>query len=471
MMIREKISSDFTSENVIKNINIIKTYFEKRNATCSMSEKDIYQFIYKDRLKNQEKNIICDINLKEEKAKIKISSDIQEDDSVYEMDDLMNYLYADLMKILFGGENRYVVRVYGSYYLAEPLDFCDTFNWKNNINLIAYKVEGRDTVYNVDSITVCPKEQMLYCDVEVYAFNLSAARSMAYNLFLEFTTLLSVLIDIGIKPFSTKENLLLMDRRISSNVYNFAGTVASNGFDDEELGIFVFDNMNGLIAISDSGQMITNNYLSMSANGVVVTQSSDNIVLEEKFKNRVLKKIKKKYEIKAMNDEITSYNSYPEIVSEHCSFYRKVVSFEKEHEREYKNFYNACKLYNYAHCIGDENPTVMISYLVASVEALAKTENNDDYQKQCCSDMDRFVSFCKKYYLNENFDEKFLKYLYGKIRSGHFHSGVFSFLEYDCNLDLSFESEFFELEDIFMQARSKLRKVVLAWIRKNILNQ
>ena len=125
-MIREKTSSDFTSENVIKNISVIKTYFEKRNATCSMSEKDVYQFIYKDMLKNQEKNIICEINLKAEKAKIKISSDIQEDDSVYEMDDLMNYLYADLMKILFGGENRYVVRVYGSYFLVEPLDLCDT---------------------------------------------------------------------------------------------------------------------------------------------------------------------------------------------------------------------------------------------------------------------------------------------------------------------------------------------------------
>ncbi|MDE6844698.1 MAG: hypothetical protein K2J99_02885, partial [Lachnospiraceae bacterium] len=465
-MIREKTSCDFTSENVIKNICIIKGYFEKRNAICSMSEESIYQFIYKDKIRNKEKNIFCSINLKEVKAKIKISRDIQEEDSIYEIDDLIDYLYADLMKILFGGENRYVVRIYGSYYLAKPLDLHDTFNWKNNINLISYEVEDRDTVYNVDSITACPKEQIFYCDIEVYAFNLSAARSMAYNLFLEFTTLLSVLLDIGFKPFTTRENLLLFDQKIDGNMYNFWGTVASNGFDDQELGIFVFDNMNGLIAISDSGKMVLNHYLNINANGVTVTQSSNNVVLENIFKNRTFSKIKKKRKCELISDEIVFYNSCPEIVSEHCSFYRKIISFEKDHEKEYKNFYNACKLYNYAHCIGNENPTVMVSYLVASVETLSKTEISDDYQKQCCSDMDRFVSFCRKYY-NEDFDEKFMKYLYGKIRSGHFHSGVFSFFEYNCNLDLSFESEFFKFQDIYIQAKLKLRKVILMWIRKN----
>jgi len=470
-MIREKISYDFTSENVVKNISVVKAYFEKRNAICSTSEKDIYSFIYTDKIRDKEKKVICTINLKDERAEIKISSEIQEDDSAYEMDDLINYLYADLMKILFGGENRYVVRVYGSYYLAKPLDLNDTFHWKNNVNLISYKVEGRDSVYNVDDITVCMKEQMLYCDIEVSAFSLSAARSMAYNLFLEFTALLSVLLDIGIKPFTTKENLLLMDRRTGWNSYYFAGTVASNGFDDQELGIFVFDNMNGLVAINDMGEMVLNHYFSISSGNTVLTQSSDNIVLEEKFKNRSFHKIKKKYECSPIKDDITLYNSCPEIVSEHCSFYRKTTTFEKEHEREYACFYNACRLYNYAHYIGTENPTAMISYFVASVEALAKAEGDEEYQKRCSSDMERYVAFCKKYSDEEVFDEKFMKYLYGKIRSGHFHSGTFSFFEYDCNLDLSFESDFFQARGIFLRARAELRKVIIMWIRKNVLGQ
>lgn len=468
-MIREKISDDFTSKNVIQNIDVIKGYFEKKKAICSVDEELIYEYLYKDKVRNNEKIISCSFNLKEEKAQIKLTIDIIEEDSIYEIDGLLDRIFADIMKILFGGENRYVIRVYGRYYHGKTIDFNDTFKWKNSVNLISHIIPDRDTVYNVDGLTVCPKEQVIYCDIEVKAFNLSAARSMAYNLFLEFTSQLAVLLDLGIEPYTTKENILLIDQEIDYNSYRFLGTVGSNGIDDTELNVFVFDNMNGLIAIKENGEMVLNNYLNISANNVVVTQTSYNEALENIFKDREFNKKKKKYKCEPINEEIVFSNFYPEIVSEHCSFFRKVVDFEKENDKKYNCFYNACKLYNNAHCLGAYNPTSMIAYFVASIEALSKSENSDDYLKEANSDMDKYIKFCKKYYLDGDYDEKFVKYIYGKIRSGHFHSGESSFYEYDCNFDLSFNSDFFQMRDIFLKARIVLRKVFINWIRLNIL--
>ena len=470
-MIKEKISDDFTSKNIIQNIDVIKGYFEKKNAICSADEELIYKYLYKDKVRDKEKEISCSFNLKDEKAQIKLTIDIIEEDSVYEIDGLLDRIFADIMKILFGGENRFVIRVYGRYYHGKDLNFNDTFKWKNNLNLISYVLPDRDTVYNVDRLTVCPKEQVMYCDIEVSAYNLSAARSMAYNLFLEFTTLLSMLLDLGIEPYITKENILLLDQKIGYNMYNFTGTVGSNGIDDTELNLFVFDNMNGLIAINENGEMVLNNYLNISANNVVITQTSYNEALEKIFKDRKFNKKKKKYKCKPISEEIVFYNSYPEIVSEHCSFFRKVVAFEKEYDKKYSCFYNACKLYNNAHCIGADNPTAMISYFVASIEALSKSENSETYIREVNSDMDKYVRFCKKYYSSDDFDEKFIKYIYGKIRSGHFHSGESSFYEYDCNYDLSLNSDFFQMREILLRARSVQRKVIINWIKINILER
>ena len=79
---------------------------------------------------------------------------MNEENSVYEVDDLLNGVFADLMRVLFGGKNRYVIRVYGRYFLNKSLNINDTFNWKNNINLVSLNTPNRDSVYNVDGITV-----------------------------------------------------------------------------------------------------------------------------------------------------------------------------------------------------------------------------------------------------------------------------------------------------------------------------
>ena len=471
-MVREKISRDFKSENVRQNLEAIKGYFEKNGATCYAKDALSYQYTYISKYHNKDFNILCCFDIRDENAEIKISADINEEDSIYEIDNLLDNLFADLMRILFGGKTKYVIRVYGKYYLRKALELNETFNWKNRINLISYEIPGRYQVYDIDKITSCPKEHVLYCDIEVSAYNLSSARSMAYNLFLEFTSLLSVLLDLGIEPFTTRENVLLLDYPIEGNLCNFNGSIGSNGIYDDELDILVFDNMNGLVAIDESGKMKLSTYINVGYSGNVVTQSSYNEVLENIFKDRDIKSYKKQYKKGKISKEITFYNSQLELVSEHSSFFRKIFRFENENSKEYMYFLNACQMYNFAHCACFMYPTAMISYFIASIEALSKTETTKVNLSESKSDMDRFVCFCKKYYtLIDNFDEKFYRYIYGKIRSGHFHSGESQFFEYNCNFDLSFEGDFFKMRDIYLRIRSELREIMINWINANIFNQ
>lgn len=242
-MIREKENSNLLSANIKKNLNVIKAYFEKKNAICQNIEENIYEYTYEDKFRSTDIEIACYFNLKGEKALIKISSDFKEDESIYEVENLFNRIFSELFQILLAGDEKYVVRIYGSYFLEKPIQFHNTFKWKNNLNLCAHIVQGRERTYNVEQLTVCPKEQILYCDIEVNAYNLSAARSMAYNLFLEFTTLLSVLLDIGIQPFTSKENIVLFDVCEENNLFKFYEMPGSGGIYDTQLDITVHCDM------------------------------------------------------------------------------------------------------------------------------------------------------------------------------------------------------------------------------------
>ena len=470
-MVREKENNNLMSANIKKNLNVIKAYFEKKNAICQNIEENIYEYTYEDKFRSTDIKIACYFNLKKEKALIRISSSFKEDESIYEIENLFNRIFSELFQILLEGDEKYVVRIYGSYFLEKPIQFHNSFKWKNNLNLCTHMIQGRECTYNVERLTVCPKEQILYCDIEVNAYNLSAARSMAYNLFLEFTTLLSVLLDVGIQPFTSKENIVLIDVCEGSNSFKFYEMPGSGGIYDTQLDIFIFDNMNGVIGIKDLGELVANEYTYISTNDIVLTKSFYNEILDQKFKKNNLQKIKNVCRKGEIDESISFYNTNLELISEHIGFYRKVIRYECEHKKEYAYFYNACKLYNAAHCMNTQSATVMLSYLVASIETLAKVENNEEYTKNK-SDMEKFLVFCEKYYEDEceSFDKDFVKYLYGNIRSGHFHAGEFSFMEYECNFDLSMDSDFFGMQDIFIRARILLRRIFIKWIKKNILS-
>jgi len=343
------------------------------------------------------------------------------------------------------------------------------------VNISSLKLPDREKVYNVEELTVCPKEQLLFFDIEVQAYDVSAGRSLAYNAFLEFVSFLAVLLDIGFKPFQTEENLLLLDQHVYADNYKFYSTVGSKGFDDTELNILVYDNLNGLIAVDANGQLIKNEYISItvpeSSNGIsVVTRAKYNEKLENIFKKRAIEDVKKSYPSQKIDKELCFYNSSPSILTSHIKFFRKIKVFEANEKEKYLYFLHACKMYNLALTVCSNEPTMLIAYLISSLDILSKTEKSCEYLKEGKSDMDKFLLFSKQYWDDKDFDKKFFQYLYGNIRSGHFHSGEFKFFEYNLTLSQSFNMSFFEIQqEYYIRAKKEIRKIFINWIEKNVL--
>lgn len=472
-MIKEKTFDKYRREIILEHIDEIKCYYETKKAKCYSGKRDEYEFSYS--LVWREKLLsiqaIFDLTLDDAKITIRVVG-IEKEDSIYEIDEIFDNCFSEIFSILLKGKDKYVVRIYGRYYAEHPFEWNDYFNWKNAVRLFAYEIKGRHEVFNVETITACPKEQLMYCDIEVYSYNLSAARTIAYNLFLEFCVELSVLLDIGIEPYNTRENIVLVDipNDVGNGSYTLYETIVSSGFDDTELNLFVFDNMNGLVAVDDENRMILNDYNFLGSENGFITSSSYNKVLDDIFRKREIDKSKSvSIKNERINKEISYYNMNHELVSEHFSFFRKIKKFEEQHKEKFVYFLNACKLYNHAHCYCALSPTSMISYFISAIETLSKTEKTESYMKECSSDMDKFINFCKKYSVKKEFDVNFFKYIYGKIRSGHFHAGETQFFEYDCNLDLAFCGDFFEKEKIYIRTREELRYIFIEWIEKNIL--
>ena len=106
---------------------------------------------------------------------------------------------------------------------------------------------------------------------------------------------LSVLLEIGIEPYNTRENIVLADipNDVGNGSYTLYGTVVSSGFDDTELNLFVFDNMNGLVAVDDENRMILNDYNFLGAENGFITSSSYNKELDDIFRKREIDKSKR----------------------------------------------------------------------------------------------------------------------------------------------------------------------------------
>ena len=67
--------------------------------------------------------------------------------------------------------------------------------------------------------------------------------------------------DIGIDEFQSEQVFLLMDERIYEDNFTFLSTTMNKGFYDNELDLFVFDNLNGIVAVDVHGKMVFNSYL------------------------------------------------------------------------------------------------------------------------------------------------------------------------------------------------------------------
>ena len=137
-------------------------------------------------------------------------------------------------------------------------------------------------------------------------------------------------------------------------------------------------------------------------------------------------------------------------------FHGTAVNNSGLEDKKKKYFRNSSRLYNISTLIGVNISSLQIALLVASVESLAKAEglNYSDFVKEYCQSADK-----------NDVDEMY------EIRSKLFHSGEFSFFEFDISMNPYLNPIFEHLSEKYTEYRKIIRKTIINWIVRNVMNQ
>lgn len=100
--------------------------------------------------------------------------------------------------------------------------------------------------------------------------------------------------------------------------------------------------------------------------------------------------------------------------------------------------------------------SLQIALLVASVESLAKTEGTSFSQF-----VQKYCETAKKCDIDDMYE----------IRSKLFHSGEFSFLEFEISMNPYLNPVYEYLSDMYDEYRKIVRKALISWIKHNILTK
>ena len=79
---------------------------------------------------------------------------------------------------------------------------------------------------------------------------------------------------------------------------------------------------------------------------------------------------------KEIDAEIHYSNQPIKIPRQIRNYFRGIDKYKKQDSEKYKYFRNACRLYNKSKVLGTDDASIEISFMVASIEALSKTEGD-----------------------------------------------------------------------------------------------
>lgn len=118
-------------------------------------------------------------------------------------------------------------------------------------------------------------------------------------------------------------------------------------------------------------------------------------------------------------------------------------------------FDSCARLYQVALNAGRQYPTVNLAYKIAAVEAIANAN----------AEGTSFSDFMRKHAnLSSDYDD-FLQFLYGNVRSGHFHSGAFPLGDFlGARFDFLMDSDALTQHHVQFQGHRLLRRVIANWI-------
>lgn len=438
----------------------------KESLFTSHSEfgsNSIYTFRYKDKIKDQ----IHDINLE---VVIAVSKDkqtlhkivVSSLDNTLNSYDLEFYYYSQIYEKVTKqdynkSKKKYTIRVYKCIQHDTGFNGEYIINWKSKVRFKPLLNEPQKN-YIADRI--------ITFDIEIEAVTFSQARSKALNLIKDFTAFLSVLIDTGFSEFESVFSHFVT-RVDAQLIHNFQ----RKSFIDPELSLIILDNMNGIHHYEDYQEIQPLTYYSLSSLDLDTLQTETTVMqnnekltsikLERTFKNFKIEKSKHLQNDYAEEiDMLGLYTTELKIPRHIRKYFKAILEIEQIEPSKYNYFRNCCRLYNISQTSGANEPTLMLSYMVSAVDTLAKASNNKL----------SFSGFMKTY-LGEDYDKEFCDFLFGHIRSGHFHSGEFYFGEYNTNLDITFDSTFKRMQELYLKAKHILRKVIVMWIKKELLKE
>lgn len=119
-------------------------------------------------------------------------------------------------------------------------------------------------------------------------------------------------------------------------------------------------------------------------------------------------------------------------------------------------FDHGARLCQVAAVVGHQFPSVGLAYRIAAIEAISKADKTSK----------NFGEFVRKHVASKKNLEEILDYMYGKVRSGHFHSGEFPLGEYNREtfIDPFMDSDLVEQMEIHDTCHEIVRKTIVNWI-------
>ncbi len=360
-------------------------------------------------------------------------------------------IYKAIQEIRAENYTPKTVRIYKLMYNSYPIKGTYTFNLKN-CKLIFHTL-------NIKERTEPLTEQIVAFDVKLKSENMQEARAKAYNIVSDFVSYLSLLLDICFyDPQSIYRNFV----RLSHDSYCRRTIVQERyrtAFIDNELGLVIKDNLNGLATYSDvvKGENLDNGVVSIENpnknDAKIIEKYGDTEHIEKVFEKHRLEKIPKNQAIYCDEIKEDVFILGQEIFIPRCirDYYRGIEELD---DKIRKSFRNSSRLYNKSTIIGMNESSLQIALLVASVESLAKAEGIGFSQF-----MRKYCETVKKCDIDDMYE----------IRSKLFHSGEFSFLEFEISMNPYLNPVYEILFDKYDEYRKIVRKALVSWIKHNIL--
>lgn len=448
-----------------KGINVVDLVRHVLNKKCDniytqkMENKHIVVSAdFFDDMRNRQVNMSLALDYDETtiyEVKLEIYQD--ENDLIdYSMDLKLYYyenldIYKAIQEIRSENDTPKTVRIYKLMYNSHFIKGTYSFNLQN-CKLIFHTL-------NVKERTEPLTEQIIAFDVKLKSNNMQEARAKAYNIVSDFVGYLSVLLDVCFyDPQSIYRNFVRLSydshyqRVITHERYR-------TGFIDKELELVVKDNLNGLATLKDviKGENFDSGVISIAnpdnSDVKIIEKYGNTKHVEEVFEKHRLEKVPK--EQATYCDEIKEelFVLGQEIFIPKCirNYFREIEELD---EKIKKSFRNSSRLYNKSKMMGMNEASLQIALLVASVESLSKTEGIS------------FSEFVNKYC--ENVKKSDIDDMYA-IRSKLFHSGEFSFFEFEISMNPYLNPVYEYLSDKYVEYRKIIRKTLISWIKSNVV--